>query len=450
MACAVLPYLACCAGAIQFQFVSFVQLIALALSLGLWYRVLPVHPLTDAGFLIFVAAVKLCGFGISIYPTPYKGVQIGILGDLALFIIAVLVLMLERRIRETGYGFLPTRKDWRIGAKNFLYFLPFGIALGFALQIGKLVAPSDPLKLTGYFIGALFGTAFGEEFIFRGVLQQWLEDWTWSRRTALILTSVLFGAAHLWFRHQFPNWHWWIIAGTLGWFCGRARNQAGSIRASMVTHYAGDRHVAGLPGIDLRRQRITGLWGRRRPESRTILVHGKTWIPRTRADGLSHGAQSAARRTRGRGVVEHREQGAETGRYRKGAVLRHSQGRRRPTPTSSSFASATRRWRGRSILGEDGDRSKARAGIDRGGCQHRGGRARAGEIGAGAARPRVSIFWTPRDRFDAGRRGRHPDLHDRRRPAVFERVKPLLEPMGKKLYYCGGPGWGCRPSCRRT
>ncbi len=74
-----------------------------------------------------------------------------------------------------------------------------------------------------------------EEFIFRGVLQQWIEDWTWSRPTALILTSILFGGVHLWFRH-FPNWQWVIIAGTLGWFCGRARNQAGSIRAAMVTH----------------------------------------------------------------------------------------------------------------------------------------------------------------------------------------------------------------------
>jgi len=26
------------------------------------------------------------------------------------------------------------------------------------------------------------------------------------------------------------------LAATLGWFCGRARNQAGSIRAAMVTH----------------------------------------------------------------------------------------------------------------------------------------------------------------------------------------------------------------------
>jgi 3-hydroxyisobutyrate dehydrogenase/2-hydroxy-3-oxopropionate reductase len=27
-------------------------------------------------------------------------------------------------------------------------------------------------------------------------------------------------------------------------------------------------------------------------------------------------------------------------------------------------------------------------------------------------------------------------------PAVFERVKPFFEPMGKRLYYCGGPGLG--------
>jgi 3-hydroxyisobutyrate dehydrogenase-like beta-hydroxyacid dehydrogenase len=27
-------------------------------------------------------------------------------------------------------------------------------------------------------------------------------------------------------------------------------------------------------------------------------------------------------------------------------------------------------------------------------------------------------------------------------PAVYEKVKPYLEPMGKRLYYCGGPGMG--------
>ena len=27
-----------------------------------------------------------------------------------------------------------------------------------------------------------------------------------------------------------------LVAGTLGWFCGHARNQAGGIRAAVVTH----------------------------------------------------------------------------------------------------------------------------------------------------------------------------------------------------------------------
>ena len=111
--------------------------------------------------------------------------------------------MLERRIRETGFGFLPTRSDWRIGARNYLYFLPVGVTLG-PPKAGHLVKPSDPLKLTLYFLAFLFVLTLAEEFIFRGVLQQWIEDWTWSRPTALILTSILFGGVHLWFRH-FPN-----------------------------------------------------------------------------------------------------------------------------------------------------------------------------------------------------------------------------------------------------
>lgn len=235
VACAVLPYLACCTGAIHFELASFVKLTALALALGLWYRILPPVPLADVGFLALIVAVKLGRYGAAIYPTPFKGVEIGVLGDLALFNISVLVLMLERGIRETGFGFLPTAKDWRIGFRNYIYFFPLGAALAYIFRVGRLVVPSDPLKLGAYFVGFLFGLTLAEEFVFRGVLQQWIEDWTWSRPVALALTSVLFGGVHLWFRH-FPNWKWVILAGTLGWFCGRARNQAGSIRASMVTH----------------------------------------------------------------------------------------------------------------------------------------------------------------------------------------------------------------------
>jgi uncharacterized protein len=235
VASAVLPYLTACLGATQFQWSGVLKLVALALALGLWYRVLPAAPVADIGFLALVVAVKIGRFAAPIYDTGIKGFDIGVLGDLALFQITVMVLMLERRIPETGYGFVPSRRDWRIGALNYLYFIPIGFALALGLKAVHLTKPGDPVKLAGYFLAWLLVLTLAEEFIFRGVLQQWIEDWTWSRQAALVITSVLFGAVHLWFR-QFPNWKWLVIAAVLGWFCGRARNQAGSIRASMVTH----------------------------------------------------------------------------------------------------------------------------------------------------------------------------------------------------------------------
>ncbi|HTS66754.1 MAG TPA: CPBP family intramembrane glutamic endopeptidase [Candidatus Acidoferrales bacterium] len=235
VASAVLPYLACCLGAVPFQFLSLVKLAALALALGLWYRVFPRHPLTDIAFLGTVVAVKLGRYTAGVYPVPFRGIEIGVLGDLALFQIAVLVLMLERRVPETGYGLWPTVKDWRIGVLHFLYFAPLGLALGLGLRAVHFARTTDPLRLALYFLGWLTVLALAEEFFFRGVLQGWLEEWMRSPAAALVATSIAFGAVHLWFR-QFPNWKWVAIAGTLGWFCGRARNRAGSIRAGMVTH----------------------------------------------------------------------------------------------------------------------------------------------------------------------------------------------------------------------
>jgi len=236
VASAVLPYLVCCLGAVQFQFLSLVKLIALALALSLWYIVLPAVAAVDLAFLILIAAVLLGRYFDPIYPAPVKGADIAVLGKVAVYQIAVMSLILERRVRETGYGFLPTWKDWRIGGLHFLYFLPIGIPLALALKVMHWGATPKPLwNMAGTFLGFLFVVTLGEEFFFRGVLQQWIEDWTWNRTGALLITSACFGFAHLWLG-RFPNWPWVPLAAALGLFCGHARNQAGSIRAAMVTH----------------------------------------------------------------------------------------------------------------------------------------------------------------------------------------------------------------------
>jgi membrane protease YdiL (CAAX protease family) len=191
--------------------------------------------LVDVAFLGLVAAVYMGKYFEAIYPPPYKGVDVAILGKLALIQIAALALMLERRVRETGYGLLPTRTDWRIGVLHYFYFLPVGFPLALALKAMRFTTPAPIWKTAGIFFGFLLVVALSEEFFFRGVLQQWIEEWTWNRSAALLITSVVFGLVHLWFV-RFPNWRWVPLASVLGWFCGRARNQAGSIRAGMVTH----------------------------------------------------------------------------------------------------------------------------------------------------------------------------------------------------------------------
>jgi membrane protease YdiL (CAAX protease family) len=209
-------------------------LAALALALGLWYRVLPVSALTDLGFLALVASVYLFKFFDPIYPQVFK-IRLSFLGHLTLIHLGVLVLTLERRIHETGYGFWPGWRDWRSGVVNYLYFLPVGAALALGLHVVHPGAGAPLWLAPAIFFGMLWTVVLSEEFLFRGVLQEWLEEWTCPRWAALALASLAFGAVHLWFR-GFPNWRWALLTAALGWFCGRARNQAGDIRAGMVTH----------------------------------------------------------------------------------------------------------------------------------------------------------------------------------------------------------------------
>lgn len=230
----ILPYLACYAPFGHLGLIAILKLAALALLLAFWYRVLPANLATDVAFLGLLAASLLSPFFDTIYSPAFPGLPIAILGRIALFHLAALVLIVERGIPETGYGFIPSLREWRIGALHLLYFLPLAAGIAIPTKIVRLTHPSPLWKTIGIFLAFLWVVALFEEFIFRGALLGWLEQRT-PKAAALVLVSVLFGCAHLWFR-GFPNWRWAILAGVLGWFCGRARNQAGSIRAGVVTH----------------------------------------------------------------------------------------------------------------------------------------------------------------------------------------------------------------------
>ena len=237
LAAAVLPYLACCAGAVHFEWGSLFRLLALAVAFGLWYVVLPVNIAIDLTFLVMIAAVLLGGYFDPVYRSAVPGFKdLVFLGHVTLIVLAVTVLLLERRVYAPDYSFLPNAREWRIGLTHFAYFVIFGLPVG--LLVGALVPgkPAPIWKIAGMFLGFLWTVALSEEFFFWGVLRQWIEEWTWNRYAAWLLTAVGFGLVHIGFAGKFPNWRWVLLASILGFFCGRARNQADSIRAGMVTH----------------------------------------------------------------------------------------------------------------------------------------------------------------------------------------------------------------------
>jgi membrane protease YdiL (CAAX protease family) len=152
----------------------------------------------------------------------------------------IFAILSVRRMKNVGFGFWPAGREWRIGALYFVGLAPVAAAAGWALHFARphLRYPGwERTTLIGLatFFGILWVVALGEEFFFRGLLQQWIAGWLHSEWGGLLLAALLFGTVHLWYR-AFPNWRFAALAGVAGVFYGMAYRQARSIRASMVTH----------------------------------------------------------------------------------------------------------------------------------------------------------------------------------------------------------------------
>ena len=234
-ASATVPYLIYSIPTGQFRPTAFLDLAALAVVLCFWYVALRPSPAIDPLFLAFAAAVVLSHVLDIIYLSPIH-VHLDILGKLMLIRTGAMVMLELRGVRAIGFGFVPSQSEWITGVRYFFYFLPIGFPLALWLGLVQLgFAPFLFWKTLATFFGYLWVVALSEEFFFRGLLQQWLADWTGRPKFALVAASVLFGAVHLPFR-AFPNWKLALVAAISGLFYGTAYRKAGSIRASMVAH----------------------------------------------------------------------------------------------------------------------------------------------------------------------------------------------------------------------
>jgi membrane protease YdiL (CAAX protease family) len=238
-ASALLPWLLYTVATGEFSFSSLLILLAIAVTISFWYVLLPASGLSDAAFLALLAALVIGKVFDYLYPSPIPKVSISILGHVMLIRLAAMAVLMVRGSTDTSFRFLPNKREWLTGLRYFAMLVPVAGLAYVGLGLAELrPQPQNAAIAAGTFLGILWVVALSEEFFFRGLLQNWLANWTGNRTAALVTTSLLFGSVHLGFRFHggFPNWRFATVAAIAGFFYGLAARSAGSIQASMVTH----------------------------------------------------------------------------------------------------------------------------------------------------------------------------------------------------------------------
>jgi hypothetical protein len=146
----------------------------------------------------------------------------------------VAAFILARRLDNVGYA-IEWRHSfgWNFGF-NFLIFAAIAIPLG--LKIHFLVYDPSIRRLQPLVIvGILFFTAWPEEFLFRGILQNLLSRTFANEWAGLIVASVIFGFSHI-LHAPFPNWKYVVLASIAGFFYGHAWMKTKSLVPGVMIH----------------------------------------------------------------------------------------------------------------------------------------------------------------------------------------------------------------------
>ena len=160
----------------------------------------------------------------------------------------LLLYVVERPLFDLG-RLVPVRRDeWTWGLLAYAVFLvpaiPIGYLTGFALP---QVADYSPLIWIASPLIIFWITAYAEEAQFRGTIQELLQRATGRVGLALVLGSLIFGAAHL-ENDGFPNWRYALLATLAGAAYGTAYLKTGRLAAPMLTHMLVDFTWGGFFG----------------------------------------------------------------------------------------------------------------------------------------------------------------------------------------------------------
>jgi membrane protease YdiL (CAAX protease family) len=238
-ACVFLIYLVYLLGTGTFVFTKAMTMAALVfapLGLAVWSE--GAAPGTWQDFVTLAGIWVLVKFGPTHWLWSYpEGAKLGyVLTVMVAVNTAVASFLLIRRAKGIGYS-IGWGKNWIIYVVGS--FLGFAvIAIPLAIRIHFIaVAPNwhNWTTYVGLSAAILMFTAWPEELLFRGLLQNFLSRASKSDFAGWWTASVLFGFSHI-TNLGFPNWRYVFLASIAGIFYGWTWRKTGSIFASALVH----------------------------------------------------------------------------------------------------------------------------------------------------------------------------------------------------------------------
>jgi membrane protease YdiL (CAAX protease family) len=168
---------------------------------------------------------------------PYPNQELSyVLTVLLAMNVGIVSFLILRRVDGVGYIFAwgPGWGTW-VGI-SFALMCAVEIPLAHVLRFAHFHPDAAALKHLPVEVPGIFlFIAWPEEFIFRGLLQNLLSRSLGSSSRGWIISSIIFGLAHLGLR-GFPNWSYVLLATIAGLVYGRAWLQTRSIFAPALIH----------------------------------------------------------------------------------------------------------------------------------------------------------------------------------------------------------------------
>lgn len=148
----------------------------------------------------------------------------------------VAAFVLLRRLEGVGYAIEWHRGFGWIVASYFTIFAAIAIPIGIRTHFLAFAPSLDRQHLLPLSaVGILFFTAWPEEFLFRGTLQNLLSRTMKNEWAGLAVTSVIFGLSHI-FHAPYPNWKYVFLATVAGLFYGHAWMRTRSLVPGTLVH----------------------------------------------------------------------------------------------------------------------------------------------------------------------------------------------------------------------